>query len=203
MRRGSNKHLTQEEILYAARRLLITDGYEGLSMRKLAAKLNCQAPTLYYYYKNKTAIIEELIEEGFRMLIEADKITAEKNITPFEKIEEFCRNYIDFATQNPGYYFVMYSMKLDSDHLREKIYEEERILGGILLGIVKEGVADGSVKAKNPLLIITYTWSVLHGLVTNLSGGRMDPRFDTITLTESILEVLFNSYKTPLELEVA
>lgn len=203
MRRGSNKHLTQEEILYAARRLLITDGYEGLSMRKLAAKLNCQAPTLYYYYKNKTAITEELIEEGFRMLIEIDKTTAAKPISPFEKIEEFCRNYIEFAFQNPGYYFVMYSLKLDSDHLREKINEQERVLGSILLDIVKQGVEDGSVKVENPLLLITYTWSVLHGLVMNLTSERMDSRFKDETLKESILKVLFDSYRRPLEMEFA
>ena len=56
---------------------------------KLAARLNCQVPTLYYYYKNKTAIIEELIEEGFGMLNEQDKIIAAKSLTPLEKIEVF------------------------------------------------------------------------------------------------------------------
>ena len=59
------------------------------SLIKLAARLNCQVPTLYYYYKNKTAIIEELIEEGFGMLNEQDKIIAAKSLTPLEKIEVF------------------------------------------------------------------------------------------------------------------
>ena len=56
---------------------------------KLAARLNFQVPTIYYYYKNKTAIIEELIEEGFGMLNEQDKIIAAKSLTPLEKIEVF------------------------------------------------------------------------------------------------------------------
>ena len=203
MRRGSNKHLKQEEILYAARRLLTKDGYEGLSMRKLAASLNCQAPTLYYYYKNKTAIIEELIAEGFGMLIEEDKIIAAKTIEPLDKIEEFCLNYIEFAFKNPGYYFVMYSLKLDSEHLREKIYEQERILGGVLLDVANQGIDDGSIKVENPLLMITYSCSILHGLVSMLNGGRVDSRFELDTLKEGVLKVLFNSYRMPLEVDTA
>ncbi len=195
MPRKPNIHLTAEEILQAAKKLLINNGYEGLSMRKLAAKLDCQAPSIYYYYENKNAIIEKLIEEGFGILIEIDQKTAAKPIKPLERIEEFCRNYIDFAFDNPGYYYVMYSLKLNSVDLKEKIYEQERILGGVLIETVKEGIDDGSVKVQNPLLLITYCWCVLHGLITTMAKGRIDSRFETDTIKETVLNVLFNSYQ--------
>jgi TetR/AcrR family tetracycline transcriptional repressor len=56
----------QEEIIAVALRLLDTDGLNNLSLRKLAAGLNMQAPGLYWHFKNKEMLIDYLAEEILR-----------------------------------------------------------------------------------------------------------------------------------------
>lgn len=53
----------REEIIAGALELLNEDGINELSLRKLARKLNIQAPALYWYFKNKENLIDHLAEE--------------------------------------------------------------------------------------------------------------------------------------------
>lgn len=52
--------VNQAMIVRAALRLLDEIGLEDLTLRKLAAKLDIQAPTLYWYFKSKDALIDEM-----------------------------------------------------------------------------------------------------------------------------------------------
>jgi TetR/AcrR family tetracycline transcriptional repressor len=63
-----NKHLNykQEKIILAALRLLDKEGLNSLSLRKLAAMLDMQAPGLYWHFKNKEILIDHLAEEILR-----------------------------------------------------------------------------------------------------------------------------------------
>jgi TetR/AcrR family tetracycline transcriptional repressor len=50
----------REEAVRAALRLLDEVGLEGLSLRKLAKELGIQAPTLYWHFKNKQELLDEM-----------------------------------------------------------------------------------------------------------------------------------------------
>jgi TetR/AcrR family tetracycline transcriptional repressor len=52
--------LEREEVVRVALGLLDEVGLDGLSLRKLAARLNVQAPTLYWHFKNKQDLIDEM-----------------------------------------------------------------------------------------------------------------------------------------------
>lgn len=59
------------QILEATRHLLVEDGLENISMRKIASRIGCKAPSIYYYFRNKDALIHAMIEEGNDRLYEA------------------------------------------------------------------------------------------------------------------------------------
>lgn len=61
-RMGEQPSDRQEEIIAAALRLLDTEGLEGLSLRKLAATLNMQAPAIYWHFKSKEDLIDYMAE---------------------------------------------------------------------------------------------------------------------------------------------
>ena len=52
--------LTRERVVRAALRLLDKAGLEGLTLRKLAAELRVQAPALYWHFKNKQELLDEM-----------------------------------------------------------------------------------------------------------------------------------------------
>jgi len=54
--------ITKPLIIGAALRLLREDGIEKLTMRKLATRLNIRAPTLYWYFPDRSSILREIIK---------------------------------------------------------------------------------------------------------------------------------------------
>lgn len=61
-KRTHRPRVSRERVLETALALVDRDGLEGLSMRKLGAELQIEAMTLYYYFPNKGAILDGLIE---------------------------------------------------------------------------------------------------------------------------------------------
>jgi len=53
----------QDEIVAAALRLLEETGLEGITLRKLAEHLHMQAPSLYWYFKDKRTLIDFMAEK--------------------------------------------------------------------------------------------------------------------------------------------
>ncbi|QJX61060.1 TetR family transcriptional regulator [Niallia circulans] len=61
--KGKKTKITKENIIAASWRLLDKVGIEEFSMRKLAVELNIQAPSIYWYFKNKQSIFQSLANE--------------------------------------------------------------------------------------------------------------------------------------------
>ena len=53
--------LAREDVVWAGLRLLDEVGLDNLSLRKLAKELGIQAPTLYWHFKNKQDLLDEMI----------------------------------------------------------------------------------------------------------------------------------------------
>lgn len=52
----------QEHIIHAAFRLLDEAGIEGVSLRKVACSLGIRAPSLYWHFENKQALIDAMAD---------------------------------------------------------------------------------------------------------------------------------------------
>ncbi len=64
-RRARQKESVREEILDAARTLFVKEGYEHVSIRKIAEKIEYAPGTIYLYFRDKAEILERLCEETF------------------------------------------------------------------------------------------------------------------------------------------
>ena len=62
------KEQTRVNILDAAHGIVKDEGWQALSMRKIADKIEYTAPIIYEYYANKEAILLELTKKGFMLL---------------------------------------------------------------------------------------------------------------------------------------
>ncbi|UQA93447.1 TetR/AcrR family transcriptional regulator C-terminal domain-containing protein [Streptomyces halobius] len=60
--------LDRNLVVETALRLLNEVGLEGLTLRRIAKELNVQAPALYWHFKNKQALLDEMATEMFRRM---------------------------------------------------------------------------------------------------------------------------------------
>ena len=70
----SRDETTRDEILQAAITIFRDKGYEGASMRKIAARLGVTAPGIYYYFKNKQDLLASCLEEALNVLVADGRI---------------------------------------------------------------------------------------------------------------------------------
>ena len=101
---------TRGRILDTALDIIIEEGFNNLSVRKIASRLGVTATTIYNYYTNKDEINLMIRISGFEKLY--DLLT--KRSAPFNNIEEklkaMIRAYIEFGLTNPSYYDIMFNL---------------------------------------------------------------------------------------------
>jgi len=59
-RRERERAETRGKILDAARRMFVLKGYEGTTMRAIAAKIGYTPTAIYHHFKDKDALVAEL-----------------------------------------------------------------------------------------------------------------------------------------------
>src|SRR5437870_13726763 len=78
-RRARRKEGVREEILDAARTLFVKEGYEHVSMRKIAEKVEYAPGTIYLYFRDKAEILDRICEETFaRLAIRLEAISRDQ-----------------------------------------------------------------------------------------------------------------------------
>ncbi|MGK5091247.1 TetR/AcrR family transcriptional regulator [Deltaproteobacteria bacterium TL4] len=106
-RNSSEIEVIKEKILSVAMEILCEEGFQYLSMRKLANRLNMTAANIYNYYSNKDEIYLGIQTNGFAMLQEAFEQVTQQSEEPFAQLEGMVRAYLEFGFKNPDYYEVM------------------------------------------------------------------------------------------------
>ena len=108
-RNRSEINEVREKILDVALDIIGSEGYDGLTMRKLGSRMGCAAKTIYNYYSGKEDIYLRILTSGFIALnAKADK--AIRGISdPYEKLRVLCNTYIGFGLEYVHYYNIMFS----------------------------------------------------------------------------------------------
>ncbi|MGD3106767.1 TetR/AcrR family transcriptional regulator C-terminal domain-containing protein [Streptomyces sp. YGL11-2] len=60
--------IDREQVAGTALRLLNDVGLDGLTLRRIAKELNVQAPALYWHFRNKQELLDEMATEMFRRM---------------------------------------------------------------------------------------------------------------------------------------
>ncbi len=94
-------------ILDAALQIIVTDGYQGFSMRKLGRSMNMTAKTVYNYFINKDEIYLRLLTKGFELLYAEILSSHKAHNDPWQQLQAMTRTYIEFGTTQPNYYDIM------------------------------------------------------------------------------------------------
>jgi AcrR family transcriptional regulator len=106
-RRERQKQELRERILDTARDLLIEQGLDGFSMRKLAAKIDYTPTAIYFHFPDKESLLLELIAGDF-LAFRAALGQMPADLPPLLKLRLMGRGYIAFATAHPQHYRLLF-----------------------------------------------------------------------------------------------
>src|SRR5258708_26948793 len=116
--RDREKARIREEILDAARTLFVKEGYEHVSMRKIAEKVEYAPGTIYLYFQDKAEILERLCEETFSKLAQKIHAINTDPSNPLDGLRRGLRTYVQFGIDNPNHYIVAFvqAKQIPRDH---------------------------------------------------------------------------------------
>lgn len=178
------------KILDTALDIIIHEGFQNLSIRKIASRLNVTATTIYHYYKNKDEINLMIRIRGFEKLHDllTKRSVAFKNIET--KIKAMIRAYIEFGLKNPSYYDIMFNLHTPKylDYVgtdMEPLAKIEKDNALTCLHLFVEAVSayigfQGEKKEHFILYQVSKFWSDLHGLITLTNSRLFHEVFDDV-----------------------
>lgn len=169
-------------ILRAAKRLFVEKGIEKTTIRNIANEIHYSVGTVYVYYKDKNEILNDLHTQGFRQLGGEMKVLF--NVAdPMERMKALGRVYLQFATENPDMYDLMFNMKAPMDFL-ETVHKEEWNEGkgtfDILKATVNQCIEKGHFKGHQLEPLSFAIWSMVHGM----ASLHISQRIKGVNLTE-------------------
>ncbi|HEV2149458.1 MAG TPA: TetR/AcrR family transcriptional regulator [Longimicrobiaceae bacterium] len=172
--------------LDTTRTLLVRDGYENLSMRKIARAVGCSVSSIYLYFANKDQLVHALIDEGFQRWYDVVAEAAGAPGTPPERLELHCRKYVQFGLENPEYYEIMYLLHPNKmERIPKEMFRRAARSMDILAQLVHECAPDAFRSAEEARIHAHVVWAILHGVVSTLLAARVDTRIDRSAYIDS------------------
>jgi AcrR family transcriptional regulator len=178
-RRQREQQALRKRILDAARELFVEAGYDAVTMRRIAEKIDYSPTAIYLHFQDKGTLIQELCTEDFRSLAQCfTAIAAQPD--PLARIRAIGRAFLDFGLNHPNQYRMMFmtphppvpasARQIEPGNLQEDAW-------GILVASVGEAQTMGTLDSEpgDPEGLAQQFFAGIHGILAlHLAKGN-DP----------------------------
>ncbi len=170
-RRERERQELRTRILDAARELFADEGYDAVTMRRIAEKIEYSPTAIYFHFRDKQALIRELCDEDFGALAgQFQKIA--RIADPIDRLRQIGRAYVGFAMSHRNHYRLMFmtphpdSLRPEDSRLKHGNPEEDAY--AFLKATVAEAIAGGHLRPElsDPDLVSQMVWAGTHGVVS-------------------------------------
>jgi AcrR family transcriptional regulator len=202
-RREREKAEFRQDVLTAARRIVLAEGFDALTMRKIAEAIEYAPGTIYLYFESRDAIAFELCRDGFEQLLAA-LAPATAIADPVERLYDLGRRYVRFGIENPETYRLIF---LDDPKYAEFAFHEEAEAAdspgmqalGLLVSIFTElRERERLARDAEPVALAEMMWVAVHGIVSlKINHGDDFPQTPVDELLELINDSLVSGFLKP------
>jgi AcrR family transcriptional regulator len=184
----------RDEILAAAKRLYLTEGFEHATIRKIAAAVGVTSGALYLYFPDKNAITRALAEETFGALLLRLEQALNTQEGPLERMRAGMRAYVAFGRAHPDEYRLTFLSKMLTEanpgrcpH-RGDIDAADRSFN-VMLGQTNAMIEAGLFRPMDPVTAAEALWCCLHGVTSVLLDHADHLESEADSLAETVIDL--------------
>lgn len=171
--RKERERADRERLIVAtARELADQQGWDAVTTRRLAERIEYSQPVLYSHFRGKREIIGAVALDGAAEMAAALRAATSAADGPRARVTALARTYLDFAERNPAVYDAMFQLDGGLAFAHEDTPEPLKNAFAVLLENLDEVAGDGV----HPALFTEVFWAALHGLATLTRAGRLPPQ---------------------------
>ncbi len=169
-RRQREKEQRRDQILDAARELILNHGIFDVSVQQIAKLAELSVGTIYLYFNSKEEIFATLQEGILEMLYSMASGAVADAADPKDRIRAIANVYRQFSVEQKKYFDVVNYFISPLDIFFPKLLKSQvdhhgnKILS-ILTESIKQGIEDGIFDAVKPKRCAIVLWGTLHGLI--------------------------------------
>ena len=158
----------ERSIVDAARELAEAEGWDAVTTRRLAERIEYSQPVLYSHFKGKDAIMAAVALDGFAELAADLRAARSQATTPRAALAEVAAAYVHFAETRPVLYEAMFTNAVDLTFASPQTPAALQEGFGELREALRPLAGEGDLDVHTEVF-----WAALHGLMTLTRGGRL------------------------------
>jgi AcrR family transcriptional regulator len=167
-RKGRERADREHRIVAAARVIAEREGWDAVTIRRLADEIEYSQPVLYSHFENRDAIVAAVAVEGFQEFTVVLREAASRSTGRRNALKNVAMAYLAFALSRPALYEAMFILPTDLRFAEAGTRPELRAAFEALAAVVTPFCVDVDD--------VTETfWAALHGLAELERSGRIRP----------------------------
>jgi len=193
----------REQILAAARRIVLDEGFDALTMRKIGDAIEYSPATIYLYFENREAIGRQLCSEAFEHLI-AYMAPVGQIADPYERLRAIGRSYTRFGFENPEEYRLLFMTdsafmealfppgKADPNDPGERAFQ-------FVVDAMRAAQAAGSIRPDgDPVALAEMVWTACHGVVSMTLTCNLALETPPEAIADTLCDTMLRGLAAPL-----
>ncbi len=187
---------TKTRIFLTAAQLFATEGYDRVSIRQICEQVGVGKPTLYYYFRDKETLLNELIAYSWSISEELIDRYINHRSDFFEQVQGIIEARKIFIEKYPYFirFFIMLNIMSVPEKIRIDLINYSNEIFQKLIDFLEDGQKRGYIAEKTDITILAST------IIGTLNQLLMRHLFlnDREAMSEQILVKLFQFWKTHL-----
>src|SRR6266851_7734391 len=192
-RHERDREAIRRAILDAARDLFVNEGYQNVSIRKIAERIEYSPAAIYGYFPSKDDIFFALADQGFRLLCDPAQMTtpAHQALPPLDRLRVMFRRFYEFSREHPQYFALMFvdrsvpRISREYERIAFALELKEHLVAEVQQ-CIDQKVLPASVKPRVAVRLLTVG---LLGVAVLRLSDRLAPSEDADALADDVLNV--------------
>lgn len=168
-RQLDQKERLRRSILDAAAELFVEEGYESVSMRRIAQKINYSPMSIYGYFRDKAELLDTICEETFAKLIQHKRLARPQDFPgdPIGSLRAGLRAYVEFGLRHPYHYQLTFMTRVAANGERRRQIGQQ-CFESLRTAVRACAEQRGTLRNDDVELTSQVLWTAIHGVTSLL-----------------------------------